>query len=170
VSYPERLGEAFCHLLERYPTDRLPAAGGITATVVVTITLDHLLDQLGVATLDDRTRITAGQARRLACQAGIIPLVLGGDSVPLDAGRHQRLHNRYQRIALAHRDQGCTADGCDRPPARCEAHHDLPWSHGGPTDVAHGRLLCPHHHRRVHDPGYTTTRLPDGTLRFHRRT
>jgi hypothetical protein len=125
-----------------------------------------------VRTTEDTSRaeITAAQARRLACQAGIIPMVLGGDSVPLDLGRRARLHNRYQRLALAHRDHGCTAEACDRPPAWCEAHHDTPWHHGGPTDLTHGRLLCAHHHRRVHDPAYTTTRLADGSIRFHRRT
>ena len=51
----------------------------------------------------------------------------------------------------------------------CHAHHDNRWSEGGPTNVETGRLLCPHHHRRIHDPRYQTTRLPTGKVRFHRR-
>ena len=33
-----------------------------------------------------------------------------------------------------------------------------------------GRLLCPWHHHRAHDPAYEAKHLPDGSLRFHRRT
>jgi len=40
---------------------------------------------------------------------------------------------------------------------------------GGTTNVDTGRLLCPHHHRRIHDPSYMTTRLSNGKVRFHRR-
>ncbi len=68
------------------------------------------------------------------------------------------------------RDHGCTTDGCDRPPALCHAHHDTPWSHGGHTDLTTGRLLCGHHHRRIHDPRYAHEHLPNGKVAFHRRT
>jgi hypothetical protein len=167
--YPVVLGQALCDLLERLPKDRLPATAGGDATVVVTIDHDLLLRGIGAAVLDDGTRISASEARRLACEARIIPVVLGGDSVPLDVGRERRLYDRHQRIAMAGRDTGCTAVGCDRPPSWCEAHHDLPWSQGGPTDLAQGRLLCFHHHRLAHDDGFTKTRLPDGRVRFNRR-
>ena len=110
------------------------------------------------------------EARRLACDAGIIPLVLGGESEPLDVGRERRFHTRYQRLALAHRDRGCRADGCDRPPSWTEAHHETPWSRGGPTDLAHGGLRCFHHHRLEHDDTYDKTLLPNGRIRYHRRT
>lgn len=167
--YPELLGEAFCELLERYPGDRLPAAGGVNASIVVTLDYDALASGVGAAALDDGTRISAGEARRIACGAGIIPLVLGGRSIPLDVGQERRLHDRYQRLVLAQRDGGCTAEGCDRPPSWCEAHHDQPWAEGGPTDVEHGRLLCFHHHRLAHDDRYAKTRLPRGQIRFTRR-
>ncbi|HEU4514164.1 MAG TPA: DUF222 domain-containing protein [Nocardioidaceae bacterium] len=168
-SYPELLGAAFCELLERYPTDKLPATGGTNATIVVTIGYQLLAAGIGAAVLDDGTRISATEARRLACEAGIIPMVLGGDSMPLDVGRERRLHDRYQRLAMAHRDEGCSAESCDRPPAWAEAHHDWPWSSGGPTDVAHGKLYCGHHHHLVHDDRYLKTRLGNGKTRFTRR-
>jgi hypothetical protein len=131
--------------------------------------LDTLITGLGSAVLDTGEPISPGQARRMACAAGIIPTVLGGDSVPVDLGRSTRLFTPAQRIALNVRDQGCTAEHCDRPPAWCEAHHDTPWSHGGPTDLTNARLLCTHHHhlapRRPHDLRHH----PDGTVRFTRR-
>ena len=74
------------------------------------------------------------------------------------------------RITMAVRDGGCTAAGCETPPGLCHAHHDTPWSQGGGTSVDNGRLLCPHHHRRVHDPRFEVTRLPSGKVSFHRRT
>ena len=140
--------------------------------MVVTMTLEQLTDRLqaaGVCTLDTGGRISATQARRLACRAGIIPMVLGGQGQVLDVGRRRRLHTEAMRLAMAVRDGGCSAEDCSTPPGLCHAHHDTPWSRGGHTDTDTGRLLCPHHHRRVHDPRYQTTRLPDGKLRFHRR-
>ena len=90
-------------------------------------------------------RITAEQARRLACQAGIIPVVLGGDSVPLDLGRKQRLYEDAQRVAMILRDKKCRAEGCDIPAGWCEGHHKLPWGHDGETNYQDGVLLCPWH-------------------------
>ena len=74
------------------------------------------------------------------------------------------------RIAMAVRDRGGTATGCEMPPAMCHAHHDIPWSRGGSTDVDHGRLLCGHHHRRIHDPRYQSRCEANGKVSFHRRT
>ncbi|WP_081790192.1 HNH endonuclease signature motif containing protein [Nocardioides sp. URHA0032] len=147
----ERLGRAFCELIERYPAHRLPQTGGVSATIVVTMTLEALEGRLEqAALLDTGEKITASQARRLACEAGLIPAVLGGNSEVLDLGRTRRFHTKAQRTAIAIRDKGCTEPGCDWPPAMCHVHHDIPWSCGGPTDVQHGRLLCPKHHTRFH--------------------
>jgi hypothetical protein len=134
------------------------------------MTLDTLLGGLRAASLDTGGHLSPSEARRLVCGAGIIPAVLGGDSVVLDLGRKRRFHTEPQRIALAHRDQGCTADGCDAPPGRCHAHHDTPWSHGGHTDTKTGRLLCPRHHTLAHDPRYSVNPTAHGKLTFIKRT
>ena len=96
----EVLGQAFCDYIERFPTDRLPVAGGINATVVVTMTLETLEGGLTPAVLDTGRLISAGEARRLASQCGVIPAVLGSRSEVLDLGRTVRLHTPAQRIAL----------------------------------------------------------------------
>ena len=166
----QRLGAAFVELIERLDPHDLPQAGGVNATVVVTMTLDSLRDGLAAATLDTGDRISAATARRLACEAGVVPVVLGGRSQPLDVGRSQRLFTGPQRIALGVRDGGCTAQGCDAPPAMCHAHHDDLWSHQGRTAVERGRLLCPFHHRRIHDPEYEVGVGADNQVSFHRRT
>ncbi len=137
------------------------------------MTLEQLLAELdaaGVCTLDTGGRISAAEARRLACTAGIIPMVLGGQEPGPDVGRKRRLHSEGMRVAMGVRDGGCTAEGCETPPGMCHAHHDIPWSEGGHTNVATGRLLCPQHHRRIHDPRYEVSRLSGGKVSFHRRT
>ena len=128
-----------------------PVKGGDHTRVLVTLTLDELRTGLGIGTLvESDGQLTAGQARRLACTAGIIPVVLDGNSIPLDLGRSQRLFTPAQRVALALRDGGCVFPGCDRPPADCEGHHAVnPWHAGGNTDIGEGALLCPHHHHLV---------------------
>lgn len=164
------LGQAFADLVEHLPTDKLPQAGGVAATVVITTPLEKLRESLGAAILDTGARISPGQVRRLACNTGLIPAVLGTKSEPLDLGRKTRLHTPGQRTAMAIRDKGCTAEGCDRPPGWCEAHHEHAWSQGGGTSVTKGRLLCPAHHHLAHDDRYDMQRLPNGKVRFHKRT
>jgi hypothetical protein len=166
----QRLGAAFVELIERLDPHDLPKAGGVNATVVVTMTLDSLKDGLAAATLDTGDRISAATARRLACEAGVVPVVLGGGSQPVDVGRAKRYFTPAQRVAMGIRDGGCTARGCDAPPAMCHAHHGDPWSGHGHTDLARGRLLCPFHHRRIHDPEYETDIGGDNQVTFHRRT
>jgi hypothetical protein len=168
--HPQRMGQAFCEYVQRFPTNKLPKAGGLAAAVVVTMDLETLMGGLKAAHLDTGQPISPGLARRMACEAGIIPAVLGGDSMPLDLGREDRFFGNYQRVALYLRDQECTTVGCDWPPGLCHAHHDKRWTDGGRTDLDDGRLLCPRHHARIHDPQYKTTRHPDGQVSFHRRT
>ena len=168
--HERRMGQAFCDLLERLDPDLLPEHGGAATRVVVTIPLGDLLHGLGVGTLGDGTRITADEARRLACTAGLVPAVLGGDSEVLDLGRSRRLFTPAQRQALAVRHRECRAEGCTVPATWCEAHHQDPWSTGGRTDLARAELLCSFHHHRIHDRDFDHDRMPDGGVRFHRRT
>lgn len=168
--YPQQLGTAFASFLEAVDPARLPLHGGDATTVLVTVSLDALRDQLGTAYVGDEP-LAAAEARRLACTAGIVPVVLGGVSQVLDLGRSRRLFSSAQRRALAINQPTCRADGCEVPAAWTEAHHaGDPWSRGGRTDLADGLLLCGHHHRRAHDRSYRTERTADGRVRFHRRT
>jgi hypothetical protein len=164
------LGWGFMELIEHLPVDDLPNTGKNAVRLIVTIELDRLRSQLGAATLDTGGQISAAEARRLACAAGIIPVVLGGDSMPLDVGREDRFYREYQELAMIVRDKTCTTEGCDRPAWMCHKHHDNAWSEGGETNFDKGRLLCPWHHTHAHDRRYTMTRLPNNKVRFSRRT
>jgi hypothetical protein len=171
LAHSTLLGHGFMDLLENHLNlDTMPSVNGSPFTLLVTISLDALTTGLGVAVVDTGCRISAGEARRLACKAGIIPAVLGGDSVPLDLGREHRLFDRYQKIAITHRHQGCAAHNCDRPPSWVEFHHEHPWHHGGRTDAQNGIALCPgHHHMADHPHTWDMSKLPDGSVRFARR-
>ncbi|WP_309109428.1 DUF222 domain-containing protein [Zhihengliuella sp.] len=86
------------------------------------------------------------QLRELACDAAVLPAVLGGHGQVLDLGRAQRTFTAAQRRALTIRDRGCTFPGCTVPATWCEAHHVIPWHQGGATDVSNGALCCLFHH------------------------
>ena len=119
-------------------------------TVVVTLSYDSLrvhAEQSGV--LAGGEQVTAGELRRLACDAAILPIVLGSASQPLDVGREQRLVTPAIRRALEARDQGCAFPGCRVRATCCEAHHILPWWAGGETALSNLVLLCAHHHGTV---------------------
>lgn len=161
-------GTAFCELLEHLPTDHLHSR--TAATVVVTLNDAALRGALVAAGLDTGDSISSGEARRLACDAGILPTVLRGRSEALDLGRTKRLFSEPQRIALGLRFKTCAADGCERPFAWCELHHRRPWSQQGRTDLADALPLCHFHHQRIHDTELVHATLPDGSVRFSRRT
>ncbi len=163
-----RRGVAFAELLEHLPTDHLHPK--TAATVVVTIDHTALTGALKTARLDTGETLSAGEARRLACNAGLIPTVLSSSSLALDLGRETRLFTEPQRLAAGLRHDTCLAQGCQRPYAWAELHHRDPWADGGRTDLANAEPLCHYHHQRIHDPTYLHHRLPDGTIRFSRQT
>ncbi|GFJ94473.1 hypothetical protein Prum_081150 [Phytohabitans rumicis] len=122
-----------CELAMR--TDELPESGGFRPHVVITLSFDLLQRQLGVGTLDTGGRLSPEQVRRMACDAQLIPAVLGGDGQVLDLGRTRRLINGSLRRALEVRDRGCAFPGCDRPPRWSHGHHIRAWADGGPTTL-----------------------------------
>ncbi len=127
---------------------------GVKATLIVTMTLDDLVSRTGagrpMATWDQETILAPDTVRRIACEAGIIPVVLGHDGAVLDIGRQQRLFTIDQVRALWIRDGGCTFPGCVMPPLYCDAHHLRHWADHGATNLDNGTLLCPRHHDIVH--------------------
>ncbi|MHC6220949.1 HNH endonuclease signature motif containing protein [Arthrobacter sp. MMS24-S77] len=94
--------------------------------------------------------VPAATLRKLACDADIIPVVLGGEGQVLDIGRASRIFPPHLRKAITARDKGCAFPRCTMPAPWCEAHHIEYWSRGGPTSAANGTLLCSHHHHLIH--------------------
>jgi hypothetical protein len=148
-------------------TTDLPENGGDRPQVVVGVDFDTITQQLGAGTLDNGDRITPETARRMACDAGLVPMVLNGHGVPLDVGRSRRLVTGPLRRALVARDRGCCFPGCDRGARWAEAHHVRHWSHGGPTSAENTLLICTYHHGELHKPdSWTVFIAPDGLPTF----
>jgi len=153
-----------CQLALR--TRDLPDNGGAPPQLAVTVPFDVLTQQLTTATLDNGERLAPTTARRLACDAQILPIVLGGAGQVLDAGRARRLATGPVRRALVIRDRGCAFPSCDRPPRWCDAHHLQPWSKGGATALNNLVLLCRHHHRTIHDGNWQVRLDTNGLPEF----
>ncbi|MEH0927440.1 HNH endonuclease signature motif containing protein [Micromonospora sp. CPCC 205558] len=159
----DALGEV-CRLALR--TGELPDSGGDSAQIVVTTSYDGLSRQLSTGALDTGLQLTPEAVRRLACDAGILPAVLGGTGQVLDVGRQRRLVAGPLRRALVLRDRGCAFPGCDRPPRWCAAHHIRHWADGGTTNLDNAVLLCGHHHRHIHQTDWVVRLGDDGRPEF----
>jgi len=151
LSYEARRAQALMTLVHAYHAGgHGPRHGGDRPRVTVLVTYEDLLRGVAGATLlGSNTRISPSEARRLACDAHILPAVLGSDSQILDLGRTTRLFAGDLRQAIVPRDRGCVFPGCHRDPRDCDAHHIRPWQQHGPTSLDNAALLCPTHHRLV---------------------
>ncbi|WP_460809636.1 HNH endonuclease signature motif containing protein [Nocardioides salsibiostraticola] len=106
----------------------------------------------------------------MACEAGILPVILNGTSQVLDLGRTKRFHTRSQRIAASIEHPTCQAANCDWPAGMSHMHHLDPWHQGGATDLNRTAVLCPRHHTLIHHHDYAHEIRPDATITLHRRT
>jgi hypothetical protein len=161
-------------------TNRSKRPGRVELLALVDLdTLTTGLRDASVCELHDGTEVPVATIRRLACDAHIIPVVLNGDSVPLDVGRSQRLATDDQRRALRAMYRTCGIGDCDVPFDRCEIHHLDEWdAHHGETNLDRLIPACSRHHHLAHEGGWQleldpitrelTITLPDGTL--HQRS
>ncbi|MBN9177800.1 MAG: DUF222 domain-containing protein [Microbacterium sp.] len=131
--------------------DGIPS--GVGAAIVVRVTLEELQSGVGTASIDGiEAPLPVSALRRLACEVGVIPWVMGGDSEVLDWGRVKRSFTAAQKRAIAERDRGCAC--CGASVAWTHVHHIEWWCHGGTTDLSNGLLLCSACHHRLHDDGW----------------
>ncbi|TCC29817.1 HNH endonuclease [Kribbella sindirgiensis] len=144
---------------------------GFGAKANLTVTIDF--QDLKAATADAightvySNGLSAATIRRLACDAGVIPIVLGSNSEPLDVGRRERLVTKAIRRALNTRDRGCVV--CNAPPVMCDAHHLISWIDGGETKVENLVLLCRRDHTDLHH-GHWTITITNGKVHVTRPT
>jgi hypothetical protein len=145
----QRRADALISLI-RNASKAKPVVGAGTATVIVTLDYDRLAaDAAGAGLLGANQQLSAGELRQLCCDAGLIPVVLGGESEVLDVGRSSRLVAPVIRTALIARDGGCVFPGCTVPAQLCEAHHVVPWHLGGRTALDNLVLQCHSDHGLV---------------------
>lgn len=176
-SLPERRLHALIELVRTaLATPDIGDHGGSRPQLIVTVpyttlqadphltTTDHLphLD-LDLDTNTHGGTLSPEAARRLACDAHLIPAVLGTRSEPLDLGRATYTVPTALRRAVTLRDHHCRFPGCHRRPRNCHVHHIHHWADGGTTDLPNLCLLCDYHHHLIHQPNsWTITKTPQG--------
>ncbi|WP_394525164.1 DUF222 domain-containing protein [Paenarthrobacter nicotinovorans] len=167
-------------------TGKLPSNGGLRPQLTVTIDHHHLFQHLTHTTTSAtketntpkqpnathqprlRNTVSTGTAtftgpihpntiRKIACDADILPVLLGTDSQILDIGRTTRIFPPHIRKAITARDGGCAFPDCTLPAPWCEAHHITYWSQGGTTGTNNATLLCSHHHHLIHKEHWRIT-------------
>jgi len=150
-------------------SDRYIPGHGPKAHLTITIDYHALKTATANATGDPvfGDALSAAAVRRLACDAQVVPLVLGSKSQPLDVGTTKRLVTAPIRLALNARDRGCVV--CGAPPIQCEAHHLIHWIDGGITAVSNLVLLCKRHHLDLHT-GHWHIQIIDGVVQVTRPT
>ena len=160
--------EALAEMLER--ASGVPDATGVMPTPEIVVVYDEATGELSD---QDHLPVSATALRWLVAAGIIRSLEISSTGDPLRMGRGLRYASTHQRRALAVRDGGCVFPGCSRPVAWCDAHHVDHWDQGGPSDIENLALLCRHHHRVTHQPGWEMTRdltEPDDPVMFRWRT
>ncbi len=168
-----RRAEALVEVCRRTTAAAAAAAAGqlvvpAKATLLLTMAMDDLAARVGAARVAGTTEagvpIAPDTVRRLACDAGILPAVLGASSEVLDLGYRSRLFSLGQTRALWLRDRVCTFPGCRAPAFWCDAHHLRHWIDDGRTDLSNGALLCGRHHSVVHGQRLAGRVTPAGVV------
>ncbi len=122
--------------------------------------------QVVVQDVHDGTRsMSRSVLRRLACDAGLVPIVLDDAGTPMDVGRRDRKLSVALRRAVMVRDRSCRFPGCGST-RHLHAHHVQHWADGGPTDLSNLVVTCAHHHRFVHEHRWQVEPLGDGRFSF----
>lgn len=106
--------------------------------------------------------------KRLTCDGSLVTVVEDEHGAPLDVGRKRRTVSTLLKRALWARDRGCAFPGCNNT-RYVDAHHVRHWVDGGETTIGNLTLLCSHHHRLLHEGGFTIRRDDHGELGFRRR-
>ena len=143
LSRTVRRADALAWMAERvFDSGDAPALSPDRHEIVVHVEADVLSNGgAGRCEIEHRTAIAAETARRLCCDAGIVPVVDGPNGEPLSVGRRTRSIPPAVRRALSNRDRGCRFPGC--PATRClHGHHVRHWADGGETSLENLLLLC----------------------------
>jgi hypothetical protein len=129
----------------------------------VVVDYDELLAGRGGQSVDG-SLINGAALQSLLCDSTVHRVVTKGASTVLDYGTATRVVGNNLWNALVLRDRHCRFEGCERSYRFCEAHHVVPVTKGGPTNLANLVLKCSRHHHIGHLPGWHETLRPDGTL------
>lgn len=167
-SSDRRRGDALVMLVRRAVAVADKGPRHTKSQLFVTVDLQTLQDGLrgagvSVGGPEAGALLAPETVRRLACDATIIPTVLGAAGAVVDLGMDVRLFTPAQVKRLWLRDGHCTYPGCDMPPQWADAHHLVHWADRGPTDLSNAALLCERHHTIVHTRRYAGVLVEDNS-------
>jgi uncharacterized protein DUF222/HNH endonuclease len=150
---PQRRADALGDICQFYAdhNEDVTTSGGSKAHVTVTVAYDVLAKEARRLPEIDGTPVTPETVRRITCDAGIIPMVLGSNSEPLDVGRKTRTIPPGIRRAIEQQHNGCSWPGCTAPLSWCDIHHKVHWADGGETKLPNLTPLCRRHHTATHN-------------------
>lgn len=149
-----RCGRADCAAGQR------PAASPVTIHVIAEQTTLTGSGAAPAAALGSGGLITPELLTELAASAKLVPLIHPGDAAPEPGYVPSKALADFVRC----RDLTCRWPGCDRPAARCDLDHTIPYADGGPTHAANLKCYCRTHHLVKSFWGWQEKQLPDGTL------
>lgn len=176
-SYGARKVDAVLNALSAAVASGAPDTSGLDRhTLVLHMDARDLVDdeaaeagrdrQVVVQDVHDGTRsMSRSVLRRMACDAGLVPIVLDDAGTPMDVGRRDRKLSVALRRAVMARDRSCRFPGCGST-RHLHAHHVQHWADGGPTDLANLVVTCSHHHRFVHEHRWQVEPVGDGRFSF----
>lgn len=148
-------------------TGHLPLNGGLKPQLILTTTEEDInrRDGTGTAFTPYSGPVPLHLFEQSLCDPDITHLYMGQGQDILNVGRAQRLFTPVQRKILFARDLGCSFPDCTMPAHWTEAHHIIPWQHGGETNINNATLLCSYHHSLLHHSDWTV-KLKAGTPYF----
>ncbi|MGY6554570.1 MAG: DUF222 domain-containing protein [Wenzhouxiangella sp.] len=158
----ERLADHFLN-----GSDSGTTHGGERCTLHVHTDIDTLKEsgQGAESSLENPGNVSAETSRRLACDCSVVHWLEDEDGNTLNIGRKSRTIPPAIRRALKHRDKGCRFPGCNAH-KHTDAHHIQHWADGGETKLENLVTLCRHHHRAVHEGGFTVKMNAHGQPEF----
>jgi len=173
VEYPvsepvaQRRADALARVAEGFLGGETGTNGGERSTIHVHTDLDTLRrDGEGAEShLDSGAHISAETSRRFSCDCGVVHWQESESEDYMNIGRRSRSIPPAIRRALKRRDHGCRFPGCTVH-KYVDAHHIQHWADGGETKLDNLTLLCRHHHRLVHEGGFSVRMTDQRTPQF----
>jgi len=120
------------------------------AAIVVHVSAESLLNGVGSGEIEGGSGLSIETVRRLSCDCRLQMVAEDGHGIPLGIGRARRTIPTWMMRLLRRRDQGCRFPGCHHQ-RWINAHHIRFWFDGGPNDLDNLILICPYHHRMLHE-------------------
>jgi hypothetical protein len=136
-------------------------------TVMVHVDASVLGGEDGACHIEDGSAIPRDTLRRLTCDGSLVTAIEDDEGNVLNVGRKTRTIPTAIRRALVNRDGGCRFPGCTHR-AFVDGHHVKHWSKGGETSLRNLVLLCPFHHRLIHEGSITVAFEQDNRFTFTR--